>query len=149
MSVTVVYLITMVYLTVEANLIEQSQSGRGNQSALATSRLYLPEARLSPNVSVLHSAERYPIPTDWHCDSITQWRDLGESHYPRFVKQVRCSAQQCYSDFFSCIPQYYPLTVLKTRDRAVTSEEMALPLQLRNMWMFVQVHVSVACMCGA
>ncbi|XP_045190988.2 prothoracicotropic hormone-like [Mercenaria mercenaria] len=125
----------------------QNEIKRTIQSNLATSRLYL-QGHTS-NRTVPESDAGYPLPTDWHCLSLTRWRDLGENYYPRFIKQELCTSRQCYNDFYTCFPQYYPLTVLrKRRDNEESREETALPLQLREMWVFEVIEVPVACMCG-
>lgn len=128
-----------------------NRTARITNSHLATSFLYLQDnvARSGSNRGQGESEDSiYPNPHDWQCQSITLWRDLGQFYYPRFIKQITCTQTQCYNDFFNCRTQYYPVTVLKLRDREVTDNEMGMPLQLRNMWMFESLQVSIGCMCG-
>lgn len=108
-----------------------------------TSSIYLGPTR---NTTSRHRTEQYPDPMDWHCRSDTRWRDLGERHYPRFIKETTCSSDSCFYGFYSCRAEYYQLVVLSIRDR-YSSLETALPPQLRNEWKFNRVEVPVACKC--
>ena len=90
--------------------------------------------------------DSHPRPSDWTCRSESRWRDLGMRHYPRFVREVVCTSDTCYHDFYTCTPDYYSLVVLTTRHPR-HGAETALPDQLRDDWIFNTVNVSVACMC--
>ena len=124
---------------------------RPSNSGLATSRVYL--QNLHNNRTAHDPADRYPRPGDWQCRTEDRWINMGESYYPRFIKQVVCTSRFCYNDFYTCFPQYYPLTVLrKLRINELPSRNettlSALPPPLRDTYSFEVVEVSVGCLCG-
>jgi hypothetical protein len=129
----------------------QNKLKRTQDSSLATSRLYLHSTQT--NRTGHGHSDTYPRPSDWQCRSENRWLNLGENYYPRFLKHVLCTSRFCYNDFYTCFPQYYPLTVLRklqeneipTRNETVLS---ALPPPLRHTYSFEVIEVSVGCVCG-
>lgn len=112
--------------------------------SLETSRIYLDQTR---NNTYRSRTQQYPDPTDWHCHSVTRWRDLGQRHYPRFIKETSCSTDTCFYGFYSCRPEYYTINVLSLRSDDYSSIETALPPQLRGNWMFNMIEIPVSCKC--
>jgi len=119
------------------------------------SPIHLPE-RLSSNNdlgSMLESAvnstlRRYSTPRDWKCREMEAWRDLGNAHYPRYIREVRCAGTTCFNGFYACREQTYQTHVLTARrSSTATSFVPSLPLTLRQSWMFETLPVSVGCLC--
>lgn len=83
----------------------------------------------------------------WACESFTTWRDLGNLHYPRFVKEVTCTGSTCMRGFYSCQSQVYPVRVLAAREEN-DEPDVAIPPLLRDEWKFMKIEISVGCVCG-
>ncbi|WAR22379.1 TRUNK-like protein [Mya arenaria] len=135
---------------------------RATGNTLQTSRLYLMNERdrtrshgqgntrsYSGNRTANgYTNEDFPNPSDWTCVSQMRWRDLGDLHYPRFIREAVCLASNCFNGFYSCRPASYSLSVLTYRQgRPVTQEEAILPSTLRSTWMFDSVDITVGCEC--
>ena len=94
------------------------------------------------------SSMRFPTPRDWSCETAIEWRDLGDNHFPRYVREVKCAGTTCFHGFYSCHEETYQVEVLTVRRH--TSRTLfgsAVPSRLRHSWRFKAIPVPVACVC--
>lgn len=95
-----------------------------------------------------HSTEPFfpenPLP--WSCTFETRWRDLGDDHYPRFVRDVTCSQIRCWYGHYACAAQSTNLKILRRNNGQCV--DTTLPSALRTEWKFVNVRVTVGCICS-
>lgn len=105
--------------------------------------------RLSSNIT---SGEQYnkrsgSLELDKPCDCETQieWTDLGESIYPRHLRETKCVSSHCWYGHSTCNPVFYTVRVL-TRN-FTPYEDPLLPEELRSEWTFSERTVSVGCLC--
>lgn len=49
----------------------------------------------------------------WQCESKIVWTDLGSNYYPRFLRNVECTRQNCWYGHFKCRPKAFTVNVLK------------------------------------
>jgi len=84
------------------------------------------------------------------CDTFIHWRDLGNRHYPRFLKENVCTseAHSCYNNFYTCRPVMYAVTVMTDRDPLQDDVDVRLPTSLRTNWKFVSYNITVDCKCS-
>ena len=88
------------------------------------------------------------IPLPWSCGSDIRWRNLGPDMYPRYVRDVQCGHQHsCWYGYYTCQPKYSSIRVLK-RNRENCAPDSALPVQLRQQWIFEEVQITICCECG-
>jgi hypothetical protein len=108
--------------------------------------------KLLPEEESIKIERRSNAHTPWYCHSTVGWKDLGNLHYPRFVKEIRCTGNACMHGFYNCSPNYYPLRVLSAReDSSRVNQDVEasfLPPGLRQNWTLMEIDISVGCMCG-
>lgn len=84
----------------------------------------------------------------WSCDCERFWRDLGEGHFPRYVKDARCGQRTCWFGHFDCIQQKYEVNVLK---QIQPNDFLGADIRssiFEEDFMFITVNVTVNCFCG-
>lgn len=86
--------------------------------------------------------------TSFTCPTSTRWRDLGNRHYPRFLKEETCRSEalRCFNNFYTCRPVVYAVKVLTFRDQD-DADDNRLPISLRDSWKFASIDIAVACQC--
>jgi len=142
--------------SISANRTHGARLSRAIRSPefLETSRLYLANQRNRHDRQIERFSDSAPSnrsylnPSDWYCHSTHRWKDLGASHFPRFVKEVACVGTTCFDHYYRCQPVYYEMSVLTSRQEG-SSGNIPVPMQLRSMWKFTTVNVPVACQCVA
>ena len=56
----------------------------------------------------------------WQCASEVVWEDLGEDHFPRYIRRTRCLQRGCYNSFYECREKSFTIKVLRrASDRCV------------------------------
>ncbi|CAK9798628.1 Prothoracicotropic hormone [Anthophora quadrimaculata] len=89
------------------------------------------------------------------CESQYEIRDLGDSHYPRYLTVSHCKPKTCQSKFHSCRLLHYTVHVLRPREVTTLSKdwymndstlpETPLPESLRSKWQLRPISIAVAC----
>ena len=91
-----------------------------------------------------------PFSTDidlpWQCEYEYFWRDLGELHFPRHLKEVRCLNTTCWYGHYRCVPAKHTARIL-TKSLG-GDEDGNLPFPLRLEWKFDNIDITVGCMCS-
>ncbi|KAL3863214.1 hypothetical protein ACJMK2_004979 [Sinanodonta woodiana] len=82
----------------------------------------------------------------WSCDQEFTWRELGETYYPRYVREVTCLNTTCMFGHYTCSPVYMNVKVLKLNN--VGCLDLNIPYELRSSWLFEDIAVAVHCNCG-
>lgn len=83
--------------------------------------------------------ERNSLP--WKCESEIVWTDLGANYYPRFLRNVQCTRENCWFGHFKCRPKAFTLNVLKrARDSCKDGDT-------RQNWVFEERAVTFCCEC--
>ena len=77
----------------------------------------------------------------WKCESELVWTDLGANYYPRFLRNVRCTKENCWFGHFKCRPKAFTVNVLKrARDSCKDDEE-------GQEWVYEERAVTFCCEC--
>lgn len=77
----------------------------------------------------------------WQCESEIIWTDLGANYYPRFLRNVRCTRENCWFGHFRCRPKAFTVNVLK-RVRDSCKEDNDQP-----EWVYEERAVTFCCEC--
>lgn len=56
----------------------------------------------------------------WSCESKIEWIDLGANHFPRFLRTVKCTSDQCWFGHFQCRPKAFTVKILRRRKDSCT-----------------------------
>ncbi|XP_062589842.1 protein trunk-like [Saccostrea cucullata] len=112
------------------------------------SNLPISTAERSEPRDIIRQSE--PFSTDielpWQCGTEYYWRDLGEMHFPRHIKEVRCLNATCWYGHYRCTPAKYTAMVLT---RSVGGDEDGnVPYSLRQEWRFEHLDITIGCMCS-
>ncbi|XP_067931726.1 protein trunk-like [Watersipora subatra] len=77
----------------------------------------------------------------WKCEAEIVWTDLGSNYYPRFLRNVQCTRDNCWFGHFKCRPKAFTVNVLKrARDSCKDSET-------GQEWIFEERAVTFCCEC--
>lgn len=97
---------------------------------------------------LIHHAQPFSTDIDlpWQCEQEYFWRDLGEMHFPRHLKEVRCLNTTCWYGHYRCVPAKYSARIL-TRS-ADGDDDGNVPFPLRLEWKFENVDITVGCTCS-
>ncbi|KAK3084940.1 hypothetical protein FSP39_021736 [Pinctada imbricata] len=82
----------------------------------------------------------------WSCDLATHWRDLGEGHHPRHIREERCLNSTCWYGHYRCQQVTYPAKILVRN--FINANDGKLPQELRADWRFQSHDISVGCICS-
>ena len=77
----------------------------------------------------------------WRCESQIVWTDLGVNYYPRFLRNVQCTKENCWFGHFRCRPKAFTVNVLKkARDSCKEGEN-------GQEWVYEERAVTFCCEC--
>ena len=105
----------------------------------------LPEsaARLLRRIRSVFSSPSNSEPKSlpWQCESEIVWTDLGANYYPRFLRNVRCTRDNCWFGHFKCRPKAFTVNVLKrVRDSCKDGAD-------GQEWVYEERAVTFCCEC--
>ena len=84
----------------------------------------------------------------WACDCEHYWRDLGQGHFPRYVRDARCRHSTCWFGHFDCIPQKYEINVLKQLEPSDLLNPDFRYQVFEEEFILTPLNVTVSCFCG-
>lgn len=111
------------------------------------------------SVMVMDEAERpkrdAKAQRQWECESKIVWTDLGLDYFPRYVRNVECTAKRCWYGMYKCTPRSFTVKVLKRRrGKCVESRpgtkvgETGLHTDLKELWVWEERAVNFCCDCS-
>lgn len=77
----------------------------------------------------------------WKCESEIVWTDLGANYYPRFLRNVRCTQENCWFGHFKCRPKAFTVNVLKRKKDSCKDNGPG------EEWIFEERAVTFCCEC--
>lgn len=91
----------------------------------------------------------------WECESKVIWTDLGSEYFPRYLRNIECTAKRCWYGLYQCIPQSFTVKVLRRR-RGKCIESMSgikvgqvgLHNDLKELWVWEERAVNFCCSCA-
>ncbi|XP_052888935.1 protein trunk [Anopheles moucheti] len=94
-------------------------------------------------------------PRPWECEAKIRWIDLGPEYFPRFLRTVECTRQNCWYGHYSCQPRSFTVKILRRRTgECVQSDRLrrigvdGLPGELRELWVWEERAVNFCCDCA-
>lgn len=94
-------------------------------------------------------------PRPWECEAKIRWIDLGSEYFPRFLRTVECTRQNCWYGHYSCQPRSFTVKILRRRTgECVQSDRLrrigvdGLPGELRELWVWEERAVNFCCDCA-
>ncbi|XP_013416660.1 protein trunk-like [Lingula anatina] len=93
----------------------------------------------------------------WQCDSRIVWDDLGSDHFPRFLRTVECTQQDCWFGHYSCVPRAFTVNVLRRKTDACVpvygnptgQDDRREIIRYEHEWIFEERSVTFCCDCSA
>lgn len=64
----------------------------------------------------------------WQCSQHIEWLDLGQDHFPRYVRSVKCTSDRCFYGHYQCKPKAFTVKVL----RRISDKCVELTAELRQ-----------------
>lgn len=90
----------------------------------------------------------------WECESKIIWNDLGPDYFPRYIRNVHCTATDCWYGMYNCKPRSFTIKLLKRRKGKCVESVPRLavgPIELRNdlmeLWVWEERAVNFCCDC--
>ncbi|XP_013783375.1 protein trunk-like, partial [Limulus polyphemus] len=94
----------------------------------------------------------------WGCPSEIRWFDLGEDHFPRYLRSVACTNERCWFGHFYCRPKAFTVKILRRKKNCVKQNgdsahkesldgDQELPPELQEQWEFEERAVTFCCEC--
>lgn len=80
----------------------------------------------------------------WHCEMKIKWVDLGRDYYPRYLRTVECTRQNCWYGKYTCKPKSFSIKILKRR-KGVCAPLNSEPL--KEVWVWEERAVNFCCDC--
>ncbi|XP_052863619.1 protein trunk [Anopheles cruzii] len=95
-------------------------------------------------------------PRPWECESKIRWTDLGPDYFPRFLRSVECTRQNCWYGHYTCQPRSFLVKILHRRTgQCVQSDRLRnqidvddLPGGLCELWVWEDRPVNFCCDCA-
>ncbi|XP_035209088.1 protein trunk-like [Stegodyphus dumicola] len=102
------------------------------------------------------------VPTPWTCPWKTQWLDLGDDIFPRYIRSAVCSSKTCWFSRMSCQSRSFTLVLLRRnkffcgattqptefKERKFKNEmEHRVPPELQDEWFFEERATNLSCEC--
>ena len=122
-------------------------------------------ARVTSSAKIPRKRARLGVAPSWKCSSELVWRDLGDDHFPRYLRTVVCTQARCYFQAYRCRERSFTVKVLKrvsdecvpvygaNATRMVDGRRQpgagVLPLRYEQDWVFEERAVPFCCDCVA
>ncbi|XP_058055995.1 protein trunk [Anopheles bellator] len=95
-------------------------------------------------------------PRPWECESKIRWTDLGPDYFPRFLRSVECTRQNCWYGHYTCQPRSFLVKILHRRTgQCVQSDRLRnqldvddVPGGLCELWVWEDRPVNFCCDCA-
>lgn len=88
----------------------------------------------------------------WSCRSELKWEDLGEDHFPRYLRTVHCSEEECWFKRYRCVGRAFTVKLLRRRQRKGDCKQKRpsadIVEALREEWEFEERAVTFCCDCA-
>ncbi|KAL4220997.1 hypothetical protein ACF0H5_019260 [Mactra antiquata] len=132
-----------------SDLLAVETRSRKSRNSLSENNRY-PSVHQLPKNGYLTYFDKIPPRTGrlnklpWFCECELNWKDLGNDHKPRFVRDGKCSKNKCWYGHYDCIPQRYNIQVLR---RIRPNNPFEYNTRVAD-YAFTQVNVTVGCVCG-
>lgn len=89
-------------------------------------RIILRRSVSEPKRRTLRNVSSKLLP--WTCSQNVEWLDLGQDHFPRYVRSVKCTSERCFYGHYSCRPKAFTVKVL----RRISDKCLELTSELRE-----------------
>lgn len=89
----------------------------------------------------------------WECSSKITWIDLGTNYFPRYIRSVKCSSDNCWYGHFACKPKSFGVKVLRRKDGTCIKVTNKLVINAQNvndfaeLWIWEEIAVNFCCEC--
>ncbi|CAG0879693.1 unnamed protein product [Cyprideis torosa] len=89
----------------------------------------------------------------WDCEKRQMWVDLGDNHFPRYLRTMECVQKSCFYGSFRCVPRAFTVKkpeVSSTSEIPSTTAEddrQHVPEELREKWVWEELGVTFCCDC--
>ncbi|XP_022656726.1 protein trunk-like isoform X1 [Varroa destructor] len=80
----------------------------------------------------------------WTCERTTEWEDLGDNYYPRYLRKVKCLCDRCWFSHYRCVPRSFTVIILRRIEKKC---DYGKPTSIEKEWEFVEKAVPVWCEC--
>ncbi|CAH1796689.1 unnamed protein product [Owenia fusiformis] len=87
----------------------------------------------------------------WQCASRIVWFDLGDDHFPRFLRAAECVSDRCWFSHYKCVPRAFTVKVLRRSSdtcKPVSRKASNGPQRFEQEWVFEERAVTFCCDCA-